>query len=439
MSQFVTTTPLHVMRPLGSSAERSFPRIEAMLQREFREQLCFALAEPVKSKDGAGIDWYTELEEIVTPLSALPEAYMDYYRARLEADKATVKAAAQQYEDRSDPAGRTIATALLNAISYPGDEHVYLVGDAQSGEAKLLLTAWGYERHSFELAGSHAIGKREKIFPPAGGVSIDMTAAQETTAETARIAAANALDTPPKRRGWRTGVFYLLWLLAFILPFMVGWMLLPACGIRVPFTDRIVYGWGDGTYCLQVANPQAERGALETQALVADMRRLEDALRDMIERCVSPTAPQPPLTSPAPATPLPTDQNRLQQNGRTLNANEDSVTLTWNNKNDLDLYIVCPDGSLAGIETSACGVDANLDRNKKYTPLTNQPIELLKWPSDTLQPGQYRIQVKYFAQYDQQLRTPFTVTLRRNGQVQIFNKETSSVKDVVPIIEFTVP
>ena len=442
MSQFVTTTQLHAMRPLGSAAERSLPRLEAILEREFKGRLTIVLAEPVERKDGAGIDWYTDIDEPVTRLAELPEPLAEYYRARLQADKTVVVTAIQQYDGRPDQAARTMSAALRNAISYPSEGNLWVAGDAASGQGRILITAWGYEPHASELAGSHDIGKREKIFPSSGGVEIDTTAAQETAAA---ASAASAVQTEPDaRRNWRKALFFGLWALAFLLPFIIGWLLLPACGMRLPFSDRIIYGWGDGGYCRQVADPDVERGQAETEGLMAEMRRLEDALRALIALCVPAAPPAPP--APAPQTP-PVDQNRLEREGRTLNPEEDSITLTWNNTNDLDLFLVClgarPEDRI-GRGSSGCGAQSSLDLNTRDN-MRREPVEYIKWPRSSLLPGRYRIEVMYFThRAPSPVKTPFTVTLRRNGVAQEFRMETperlpGSDKESVIVTEFSVP
>jgi hypothetical protein len=45
------------MRPVGSPAERTLPRLLAVLEREFPEGVGLTLAEPVHRRDGAGVDW----------------------------------------------------------------------------------------------------------------------------------------------------------------------------------------------------------------------------------------------------------------------------------------------------------------------------------------------------------------------------------------------
>ena len=212
MSQFITTSPLLNMRPVGTAAERSLPRLEAILQREFKGRISLRLAEPVARRDGAGIDWYVDDDDPLTQLVGLPDELSAYYRNRLKAEIATISAAAADYEIRNDPAAKATAAALRNAICYPGDDNVWVQGDAPSGKATIVLTAWGYEPQSSQLTGSHIIHKRERIFPDSAQVLIDQNHAAEEPGPTKTAAS-------PQRKNWTGVLTNVLWGLAVVLPF----------------------------------------------------------------------------------------------------------------------------------------------------------------------------------------------------------------------------
>ncbi|MBY3157163.1 hypothetical protein HFO56_33100 [Rhizobium laguerreae] len=426
MSQRITTTSLVRLREIGTPAERSLPRVQEVMRRALQDSVGLVLAEPIPRSDGRGIDWYTEHEEPLTRLNSLPPEQADYYRGRLRADIATMSAATAEYEARGDKAARATASALRAAMTYPGDDHVWLAGDIASGKVDIILTSWGYDTNVDTPPLPPDIQKP--------GVSI---------VEPGNGAGAGGPDLPPvqatlRPSDWRRGVASFLWLLALLLPLAIGWLLIPACGVRVPFTDRYVFGRGDGSYCRQLPNPQQVAGRGETERLTTEVAAVSDQVRTKIAECVP----------PAPATP-PEDVARLPD-GTTIDPNETSVSLTWNNSNDLDLYIVCPDGNRVPLEGFRCGFKHEVDMNRggDGAGLVSNPVEYIRRQSNSLAPGTYKVEVVYFAKNDPTPDpTDFVVTVRQDGRTpqQIPGSTSTRVppqprdkKEVIPVTEFTV-
>jgi hypothetical protein len=238
MSQFITTTSLLEMRPVGSPADRSLPRLDAILARDFQTRLTLKLAEAIERRDGAGIDWYIENEndDPIVRLKDLPNEMADYYKKRLDADVAIISTAINEYELRTDPAARSSASALKSAICYPSDQNLWVMGDANSGRASIVITAWGYEPKASPLAGANVIHRREKVFPNASQVLIDQMPPTDGSAAQAPVAPMAIVE---RGSNWRRPLSFVLWALALLLPFAIGWYLLPACGVKVRLHSHI--------------------------------------------------------------------------------------------------------------------------------------------------------------------------------------------------------
>lgn len=437
MSQFISTTPLLNMRPVGSPAERSLPRLQAILEREFKGGFSFILAEPVGRTDGAGIDWYADIDGPLTPLSSLSRELSDYYKARLQSDVSTIANKASEYEARTDQAARSTAAALRNAVTYPGDENVWLSGDVGAGNAEIILTCWGYEPRTSELTGNHVIYKRDKIFPASAQVLIDQNTATDQRASPAAIAA------PRERRfAWRQSLTSVLWALALLFPFATAWLLIPACGVRVPFTGEYVFGWGGGAFCRQLENSQLAQEEGLGRTLAAETAALKDQLTAKIVQCLASTQPQAPVSTA-------NDETRLPP-GVDIDPNETSISLTWNNTNDLDLYLVCPDGVRVPLQQVRCGARHKVDMNRtgEESKAVSDPVEYIRWEDGPPEPGTYRVEVEYFSwRQPSEVATDFTVTMRRNGKKTEFHGKTSDrvpptpreSKEVIPVTEFAVP
>ncbi|MCS4090056.1 hypothetical protein [Rhizobium sp. BK176] len=425
MSQRITTTSLIGLREIGTPAERALPRVDEVMRRALQGRVNIVLAEPIPRSDGQGIDWYTEHDEPLTRLNSLPPEQADYYRSRLRADIATMAAVTADYEARGDKASRATAGALRAAMTYPGDDHVWLAGDVVSGKADIILTSWGYDMNVDTPLLPLEIKKPGEQKREPGGDDPDTPKVPEVV--------------HPTSRDWGRYVSSFLWLLAFLLPLVIGWILIPACGVRLPFTDRFVFGKGDGLYCRQLPNPQLVAGRGEAERLTTQVADVTEKVRTKIAQCVP----------PAPVVQQGEDAERLKDIADVdpIDPNENSVSLTWNNRNDLDLYIVCPDGNRVPLGGSGCGFKHEVDMNMGGSNLVSDPVEYIRQQSDHLMPGTYKVEVVYFSKNDPSPdATDFVVTLRQDGRMRKIPGSTSSrvppdprdQKEVIQITEFTV-
>jgi uncharacterized protein YfaP (DUF2135 family) len=115
------------------------------------------------------------------------------------------------------------------------------------------------------------------------------------------------------------------------------------------------------------------------------------------------------------------------------------VILAWDDRNDLDLAVICPGGQRIDFRNrQACGGSLDIDRNATGGPTTRTPVENIVFDRDPA-PGTYRIVVDYFDRADGPT-TPYRVTVRREGRPdQVFTGTArQGVRDQV-IGEFTVP
>lgn len=383
MSQFVATTTLSLMRSLGSTAERSVHRMQALLSREFPNGIGLELAEPVPRKDGTGIDWYTEREDPLVRLTDLPAETAAVYKTRLYQSVQAVLRAAAAHDSRGDTTARSTATALRNAVTFPGDENVWISGGSGRGDGMLVLTAWGYERHDAETSGRGEISGKTDRIPTVDDIKPP--------------------PAPPRGRSWGWLAASLLWLIPIALAGAIAWWLLPACGVILPF-GIIAYGKGGGASCALVAPPRTtDQASLRTQELMAETAVLEEQLRRHLNSCER-TASQD------------MDKRLNDRNGQTGKL---QVTLSWNTLDDLDLIVECPGGVIGwnAQGPGICGdgrkdVDSNRFMTKNVSPT---PVENVFWEND-IPAGVYKFQVNP-TNYDRKTNTiPFELRFRFNGK-----------------------
>ncbi|WP_114393930.1 hypothetical protein [Oleisolibacter albus] len=115
--------------------------------------------------------------------------------------------------------------------------------------------------------------------------------------------------------------------------------------------------------------------------------------------------------------------NRLFRAGAASGAVD--VSLIWNDVNDLDLHVECPDGSRICFESkSACGGLLDVDRNAFASALTAEPVENISWHTKPTRSGTYRVGVHFFRQHDPGKSTSaYSLRLKLGGRVSAFQGE----------------
>lgn len=137
-------------------------------------------------------------------------------------------------------------------------------------------------------------------------------------------------------------------------------------------------------------------------------------------------------------------ENRQRENsflGRLTRAGartgEVTVSLLWNDTNDLDLHIECPDGkTISFMNKQACGGILDVDRNAHSQSLTREPVENVVWARNPSVAGTYQVRVHFFRQHDVNRESAFTVRVVRGGTPQYVNGEVrgGQVVDVTSFI-----
>ena len=101
------------------------------------------------------------------------------------------------------------------------------------------------------------------------------------------------------------------------------------------------------------------------------------------------------------------------------------VTLIWNNRNDLDLHVRCPDGTLIYYKyKSGCGGELDVDKNAVAFELTRTPVENVVWNGPAT-PGRYEVYVHHYKNWGDRDPTPFSVRIKLNGKETRIDKRLS--------------
>ena len=392
----------------GQRVARCWDQITAHLAAALGPDHARLFAEPSFNAADGTIAWYAEAEGSATPIEEVPEPQQGAARERLATLVQEVQAAAARLKQGKREEERLLGELLDLALVVPDAAAVHVM-ERPDGALQPVLAGWGHHRAGESAAPELLLGVAGLGARRASGMCI--------------------IGPPPvvAARGawwpWLLAAALLLALLLFLLillrdPF--GWF-------RAPLAQCVIVPG-------QVERLQAlrEAEARET-ALRTEIARRTLELGDRRAACPPAAAPapatSPPRTEPAapPVTPLATppatpptpppsrDVQRAEQQGG--QAGPLQIVLGWDDVNDLDLAVQCPNGQRISFQQrSACGGELDVDANVG-PPFTSQAVENVRFGSQPA-PGRYRIFVTNFprAQQTGPARSPFRVTVRQEGR-----------------------
>jgi Ca-activated chloride channel family protein len=105
-----------------------------------------------------------------------------------------------------------------------------------------------------------------------------------------------------------------------------------------------------------------------------------------------------------------------------LNTGDIRVSLTWNNRNDLDLHVVGPTGEEINFNNPRDSHGGYLDLDRNLYGETTKPMETIFWPNNMAPPGKYRVFVKnYVSNEPDPFPTPFQIEIKNGNEYLYFN------------------
>jgi Ca-activated chloride channel family protein len=100
------------------------------------------------------------------------------------------------------------------------------------------------------------------------------------------------------------------------------------------------------------------------------------------------------------------------------------ISLTWNNRNDLDLHVVTPAGEEINFNYPQDSSGGRLDTDRNLYGETMRPVENVYWPENAAVPGTYRVFVRNYATNEPGTDlTPFQVEIK-NGKDYLYFEGT---------------
>ena len=407
-TSLIATTEAAGLRALGVGGQLvtgAVWQIAAHLRRARGPDHAALFAEPAADPARGMVDWYAPGEGEAVPLASLEPGAKAAAEARLASLFADITAAAEALKAAPREGDRLLGELLLLAMRVPDPSYVRVRG------GKPVLVAWGHE---------------------AGGRSVGPELLDKPTELPPRVYPIlfPRLRAEAPRRAWPWLLLASLLALLLLLLLLLFW--------RNPF------GWFAMAPPSCTVDPagialmeEQRQGADRFVQLQEDLARSRRALGDARLAC-------PPIRRQAEAPPPQPPRNEDAERARREGGREGQVQviLAWDDRNDLDLAIVCSNGQRIYFENKrACGGELDVDMNVEGGPraVSPRPVENVTWPS-TPPNGRYRIEVtNYSRATGGPANSPFRVTIRRPGQPDQVLRGTAAVGQTVRVGEFGVP
>ncbi len=431
--QFIAETTLVGLRPLGMGSRRvqdSWNEIDSYLRNALGAEHTDLFAEPVPG--ARGVSWFAAPAGEAKPYSELAETeqaeLLEKLRERSQTIKSHAATLAASKRDSDRRLAQTLEWALVVPEPRPGRGFLYSVG----GEP--LLVNWGTRD---EAARDGTAVLQEFL----AGEAWRLHQEQETAL------AAAAAPLPTERVVVReavavTSLWWLLWLLFGLLMIAIMYLLLLGCGVRWPFgLERPAFL----NFCPSAfAAEQKTADKLETiERRGLDLERQVLLLQRELarkQRCPVDIAQATEVTSPDQEEVERAFEEIRKEGGR---EGEVGIILEWQGDADLDLHIICPDGSRVYFQNrnnARCGAILDVDMNSTTRDLNQTPREHVTWPQSPKH-GRYQIIVDNFVGRSSGRSTPvpYKVYVSRGGEIEVYEGKIAEEGGNALVQEMTLP
>jgi hypothetical protein len=382
----LTTTRMSAVRPLiyqGTSVYGMYKQIIRLIETKLSSEHAAIFAEPVQDPSNSSIDWYSSVSGDVRIISELSPELQIAAKEKAGVFASEIKSLADILHGEKEPHRKSMACLLDLSLQFPDDENLYVIGDMP------VITCWGF-----------APGDRDRE-PQVLSRLTNVTAPKEEAEAITRLAQDRPkknTETSSENRSFKLPHIYwkapwLPWVAAFFLGTLLALFLLWLWDRYNP----AMLAWRDEqmqTYSLDI---ETRRGNVLQESLL----QLRQQAQDARQLCV-------PVTS-----------QEFDRRAKGCGSDGDLViSLGWNNRNDLDLYVLDPEGREVSPVFSDSGPNWESCKDLNTSGDKTDPIERIFWRKNIGIPkGIYKIFVRYYKQYDTTNRTPFTLEVRNMNDI----------------------
>ncbi len=155
-----TLTDYHPVGAVGHPVYLAASQLRAALARRLGPDLADTFAIPQRNEDGDTLDWYAPRPGPVVPWSAAsPEERTSIHGQLLEM-RARIDELARTMQADTDPERQVFGRLLAHVLSFPDEEHVYLVG------GRPVISFWGFVRDRDAVGSDPLVDLSRLAAPP---------------------------------------------------------------------------------------------------------------------------------------------------------------------------------------------------------------------------------------------------------------------------------
>jgi hypothetical protein len=408
----IATTRNADLQTLGTGGQRTihaWDQIVGYVRRTLGPEHAALFAEPNQDPDRGVTDWYGVGDGTVGTLSTLEPGQREAVTATLSRLHGDIREVSEKLRQSVREDERFLGEMLALALVTPGTEYTRVIGEQP------VLVAWGHAPINAALTPELLIGH-----VPRAGVGARAAAGTRPAGSPMRIVG------PPAARAsnaWK---------------YLLGAVLLACLLLALPFLALMLDpgGWFRVTAAQCVVSPTDVSLIDELRTEAARESRLREGLARVALELGNRRTACPPRPAPAPVPPpAPSqtgDANRAHEAG--ARTGKLQIILAWDDIDDLDLIVVCPDGKKIFFDTKTnCGGTLDVDKNSRSADAAHTPVENVVFERDP-DPGRYRIFVlKYAHRGGAPERSPFRVTVRQEGQPDRVSTGTVGPNQQAPV------
>ena len=109
---------------------------------------------------------------------------------------------------------------------------------------------------------------------------------------------------------------------------------------------------------------------------------------------------------------------------------EMQFSLSWLDRNDLDLHVIAPSGERIFYRHKKSQCRGNLDVDMNATPESDEPVENTRWPTRTAPEGRYTVLIHFYRQHVNGYTVPFQLLVKMHEHSQLVDGSVQGFNDI---------
>jgi hypothetical protein len=110
---------------------------------------------------------------------------------------------------------------------------------------------------------------------------------------------------------------------------------------------------------------------------------------------------------------------------------EVQFSLSWLNRDDLDLHVIAPSGERIFYKHDRSRCRGTLDVDMNAVPESDEPVENTRWPIRTAPEGRYTVLIHFYRQHTNDYTVPFQLLAKLNEHSELIDGIANGFNDII--------